>query len=175
MSVALSTPPSLLAVDPGKSTCGVALFLSRRLRETAFLKAENTYMLGKAVEDWLATARQRYLLPDVLDQLVTEGQQVYGGRSADPNDLLPLAYLCGAIHVRIKAHQTLMPLPREWKGSLKKEIFTKQILLRLHKDELTIINETKCPPSKLHNVIDAAGLGLWALGSLRDSRGFHAS
>lgn len=174
MSV-LGIPPSLLAVDPGKLTCGVALFLSRKLRATAFLKAENTFLLGRAVEDWTREAQQRFLLPDVVDQLVTEGQQVYGGRSADPNDLLPLAYLCGAVHVRIRAHQTLMPLPREWKGSLKKEIFTKQILLRLHKDELCIINETKCPASKLHNVIDAAGLGLWALGSLRSERVFDVS
>jgi hypothetical protein len=149
------------------------LFLSRRLRAAAYLKAENTYLLGKAVETWTLEARQRYLLPEVLDQLVTEGQQVYGGRSADPNDLLPLAYLCGAVHVRVPAFQTLMPLPREWKGSLKKEVFTKQILMRLHKDELTVINEVKCPPSKLHNVIDAAGLGLWALGSLRTEKGYN--
>lgn len=169
----LAAPPSLLAVDPGKSTCGIALFLSRRLVEAAFLKAENTFLLGKAVEDWTEACKKRFMLPEVLDQLVTEGQQVYGGKLTNPNDLLPLAYLCGAVHVRIKAYQTLMPLPREWKGSLKKEVFTKQILMRLDKAELNIINETKCPASKLHNVIDAAGLGLWALGSLRAPRTFH--
>jgi hypothetical protein len=165
---ALSAPRTVLALDPGKLTCGVALFINESFRAGAFLKADNTFLLGEAVEEWWQQQRTRFTLPALCDTLVCEGQQIYPGmRTANPNDLLPLSYLCGAVQARVKAYQCLMPLPKTWKGSLRKESFTRRILSSLRKDELQILKELKCPESKLHNVVDAVGLGLWHIGAVR--------
>ena len=164
----LNAPRTVFALDPGKLTCGVALFVNERFRVGAFLKADNTFLLGKEVGTWAKAQSNRFALPEVIDTLVCEGQQVYPGmRAANPNDLLPLAYLCGAVQGRIQAHQCLMPLPKTWKGTLRKEAFTRRILSRLGKDELEILKDVKCPPSLLHNVVDAVGLALWTMGAVR--------
>lgn len=164
----LTAPRTVLAVDPGKSTCGVALFVNERFKAGAFLKAEETHKLGLEVEKWWQAQRARFVLPRLCDTLVTEGQQVYPGmRAQNPNDLLPLSFLCGAVQARVEAHQRLMPLPKTWKGSLRKEAFTRRILSRLGADEIQTLKEVKCPESKLHNVVDAIGLGLWVLGAVR--------
>lgn len=165
---ALNAPRTVFALDPGKLTCGVALFVNERFRVGAFLKADNTFLLGKEVELWARAQRERFALPALVDTLVCEGQQVYPGmRAANPNDLLPLSYLCGAVQARIPAHQCLMPLPKTWKGTLRKEAFTRRILSRLGKDEMEILKEVRCPPSLLHNVVDAVGLALWTMGAVR--------
>jgi hypothetical protein len=168
--IPLDTPRTVLALDPGKLTCGVALFINERFRAGAFLKEDDTYLLGLEVEKWWQAHRARFALPRMCDTLVTEGQQIYPGmRAANPNDLLPLAYLCGAVQARIEAHQRLTPLPKVWKGSLRKEAFTRRTLTRLGTDEIQTLKEVRCPESKLHNVVDAIGLGLWVLGALRTS------
>jgi hypothetical protein len=164
----LSSPRTILAVDPGKRKCGVALFVNERLTTASLLTADNTFLLGKTVWLWWLKQAEDRVLDPKLDRLVTEGQVVYPGlRTANPNDLLPLSYLCGAVQARVEAEETLMPLPREWKGSLKKELFTRQILSRLHKEELAIVDQVKCPKGELHNVVDAVGLGLWTMGAIR--------
>lgn len=166
--MSLSDPRSLVAVDPGKSACGVALFINERFRAGAYLKAEETFDLGIAVESWVRQHQKRFTLPDTVDVLVVEGQQIYGAVSyANPNDLLPLAYLAGAVFARVPAHARRMPLPRQWKGSLKKELFTRRILSSMRADERIVLEEVDCPKSKLHNVLDAVGLGLWSIGAVR--------
>lgn len=153
--------------------CGVALFVNATLVACDLIQADNTFLLGKHVHLWWVAQRSRFALDDRLSILVTENQQVYpGARSANPNDLLPLAYLNGAVHARIDADETLMPLPRVWKGSVEKSVFTRRILAKLQPDELSIVKGTKCAASKLHNVVDAVGLGLYAIGSVRPVPGY---
>lgn len=163
----LVEPRSLLCVDPGKNTCGVALFVNETFQVGALLSAESTFDLACVIEEWWYTQRVRFCLSK-CDVLIVEGQQVYGGLGhANPNDLLPLAYLAGAVFARIQATNKQMPLPRQWKGSLKKEIFTRRILSGLRKEELITLDEVACPKAKLHNVVDAIGLGLWFLRAVR--------
>lgn len=164
----MTDPRTVFALDPGKSACGVALFVNERLKAAALLKADDTYLLGEEVESWVYVQRTRFGLPDMLDTVVCESQQVYPGmRSRNPNDLLPLAYLCGAVQARLPSYQRLMPLPRTWKGALRKEAFTRRILSRLAPDEMQIVKEIKCAPSVLHNAVDAIGLALWTMGAVR--------
>lgn len=168
MTKAPSDPRTVLAVDPGKKKAGIALFVNERLVVADLLRADNTFTLGKIAWMWWSREADRAGLDLKVDRLVTEAQEVYPGmKTANPNDLLPLAYLCGFLHAKIEAEETLMPRPREWKGSIQKDIFTRRILSRLHKDEIRIVDGVACPKGELHNVVDAVGLGLWSMGAVR--------
>lgn len=151
----------LLAVDPGKLVCGAALFEDGVLYHAALLKAESTAQLAWSVVDW--GGKTALFEPDYL---VVEGQQVYRFGGSDPNDLLPLAFLAGCVAGRMSRSPLVMPKPREWKGSLKKEVFAARIVDALAPAEKAVLDSVKCAKSLKHNVIDAVGLGLWALGRL---------
>ena len=170
---------TLLAVDPGKTHAGVAFFCNRNLVSAQLITAASPFEVARHVEMWVWLLRDKLPKGTItssgkLNVLVTEGQQIYPGvRAQNPNDLLPLAYVCGAVQARIDAFDRLMPFPREWKGSVPKEVFTRRILQRLDHDALKIISGLKCPAAKKHNVIDAVGLGLWGLGVAPEKEGEH--
>lgn len=154
-----------MAVDPGKKACGVALLVGGTLVSAYLVKAPDPYEVAKRVQEWWWAERDRLGLGDKVDVLVTEGQQVYPGpRKADPNDLLPLSFVCGAVQARIPAKMRLMPKPREWKSNIAKEVWTRRILSRLSKEELKLVQSVKVAKSLQHNVIDSIGLGKWAIG-----------
>lgn len=151
---------SLLAVDPGKKACGVAYFEDGVLVRCGLPRGVGAYETALAVEGWLTF---RPILP-VIDDLVVEGQQVYGGRiRADPNDLLPLAQVVGAVFARVPHLNRANPLPRQWKGSVAKDVFTARIRAALTDPEAELLSSLELPKSTEHNVLDAIGLGKWWL------------
>lgn len=147
---------SLLAVDPGKKGAGVAYFEDGKLCRCAFPVGAGPYEVALAVSVW-------HLGP-VVDDLVIEGQQVYGGFTAqDPNDLLPLAQVVGAVFARVRHHNRHNPLPRQWKGSVAKAIFTERLRAGLTDQEAALLSGLRLPKRTEHNVLDAIGLGKWWL------------
>lgn len=56
--------------------------------------------------------------------------------------------------------------PVQWKASVPKKIHNARVLAKLAPEELAILKALKLPVSKEHNVIDAIGLGLFALGRM---------
>lgn len=164
---------SLVSVDPGKKDAGVALFLDGKLVSAAYLAPVpgNPFEVARMVEAWLFSESQKRAgittSTGKVSVLVIEGQQVYPGRSkADPNDLLPLAETVGGVKARISAFTVLHPLPRDWTGSVPKEVRHRRLLGRVDDATLELIRNIKAPKGELHDVLDAIALGFWALGRL---------
>lgn len=139
-----------LAIDPGKNT-GWARFADKCLDACG-------------------------LVPDVGlitvygDEMVIELPQVYRGRFAkgDPNDLIELAAIVG--RAEQLARDSLMSVrkvkPRDWKGTIKKKIHNARVLKALDSAEAWRFGQgvVGVAAGVQHNVIDAVGLGLWAVG-----------
>lgn len=152
----------LLAVDPGKKHAGVAIFKNGQLSFATLARADNPLAVAMEVERIYRCSRNMSD-PATADVLVVERQQVYPGiRKADPNDLLPLAECVGAVNALIYAPIRRLPLPKDWKGSTPKDIFSARIESGMSRLDLEAV-DPKVPKSLRHNVIDAIGLGRWAL------------
>jgi hypothetical protein len=135
----------LLAIDPGKVT-GLALF--RRGRLVAANAADG---------DTLWTLRP----PCTVDQVIVERPCA---RMSDRgvrkiNDLLALAIRAGRAAAPFGDSVTWIR-PEGWKGELPKNVAAGRYLKCLDPEELLLVPDD-------HNVRDAIGLGLYALGRWR--------
>lgn len=139
---------SLIALDPGKNT-GIALFRDGKLH-------------------WCSLADGERLKPIRDDEafVVCEFPFVYpGGRGkGDGNSLLSVAKIAGRLTALVPEDRLKFVYPRSWKGTVDKDVMCKRILDRLSDQEKRCL--PKLPKSKMHNVIDAIGIGLHELGRL---------
>lgn len=117
-------------------------------------------------------------MQSLMGRVVVECPQVYpGDRKIDPNDLIVLARRVGRIEEQAAragiACQVV--LPREWKGQTPKETHGPRILRALSDHERGIYMAACEPFVKRqrkkreipeHNILDAIGIGLWALGRM---------
>lgn len=195
----MTAPRFMLCVDPGKSSAGVALFRDARLQSATCLrlgKDASTDITARAVElaeaiyawardavcEHFAGPAGNAVIPGVcvnaIRALVVECPQVYtrGKSKGDPEDLLPLVALCGALGARFSAsrHDSIVLhtyRPRDWKGTVDGDIMCARIEARLRETgELDAVRErTK---TFRHNAIDACGIGLYRLGRLNRERVF---
>jgi len=115
--------------------------------------------------------------PFSADIIVIERPQVYphgGKKQADPNDLISVALFGGRLLQSVARKETTIIAihPRQWKGQVPKEIHNRRVLKQLSSSErIAYAHGTKgIAPSKVHNVIDAIGIGLWRLGRVRDPK-----
>lgn len=136
---------TLIAIDPGKYS-GVATFLDGTLT-AAWLVEEPWDPL------YVGTARV------ICEEMQIRHRQKKGGG----DDLLKVSQIAGRLTAN--APRVKYVKARTWKGTIKKEIMLKRILERLCDSERARL--PKLPKGKLHNVIDAVGLGLYELGRLR--------
>lgn len=141
---------SLTAVDPGENA-GLAFFAGGELVWCAL--ANDDFEIRGA---WSVPDHMVIEIPLYSDQ--TEGK--------DPQALIKLAIRAGQWLERIKPRVTRARrvYPGQWKGSVPKKIHNARVIGRLAPSEFARI--PKLPESKLHNVIDAIGLGLFALGRM---------
>lgn len=144
----------LLAVDPGTNALGWALFGGKDLLEAGLLR-------GKDVQDIL---RDLPSLP-AHDNVIVEVPRIYPRGPARPNDLIGLAVVAGAAAARAPGDATFV-FPHQWKGQVPKEIHHRRIFLQLADSELEKVRLRGVPKSLIHNVNDAIGLGLWAVGRM---------
>lgn len=78
-------------------------------------------------------------------------------------DILLLARRAGGLGYRFSPGPEFVGASL-WKGSVPKKIHNSRVLALLSDSERAIL------PSRDHNMIDAVGLGLWALGRMRRGR-----
>lgn len=172
-------PDFKVSVDPGKWGCGVAIWYCKST-EITVEKTTKKYALlwagyvknwearkGARVNHWLSMAefvKQTLLNHTHLLELrdlwfVMEIPQVYESRDGkDPNDLIDLAGVQGAILGATGCSADWSPLPREWKGQLPKGVSEKRVESKLSESEKKVI---EWPGKKLdHNVYDTLHLGL---------------
>ena len=142
-----------LCIDPGKHAFGWALFEGTHLAACAYTKRE-------------ALTNLRSLVVAAPFVVRIERPQIYPHSKGDPNDLIDIAIFCGEAAYAFRAYEVEFVLPHAWKGSVPKKVMTDRILNRLTAVERQIVEACGCPKSKIHNVLDAVGLGLWRLKRL---------
>jgi len=154
---------TLLAVDPGLSCSGVAVFdaLDHSLQRAAPITALGRDRL-QIPQRCLMMAAAIRAYGDTPDYLVCEWPQIYtsGKGKGDPNDLIPLAVICGMLAAQYPSASVYTYAPREWKGQVPKRVMVTRVLGRLSDEELALLTTSD------HNAIDAIGIGLWHLGRL---------
>jgi len=153
---------SVIAIDPGKDT-GWAFFRRGVLTASGLIveKDFSTYY-----DELEALCRTHW---DVDMVGVVEKPRIYDRRrwKGDPNDLIDVAVKAGAsAHALSYSSAVELVTPQEWKGQQPKNVNHAQTLVRLISEELEVLNKAKEKISlkKIHNVLDAVGIGLWRLG-----------
>lgn len=169
---------SLLAIDPGINGCGVAVFDHAALVHAFYAKSiapTDADMLtriracARAVQGGLSLRGPH---AHAVSRLVVEMPQIYtfGKGKGDPNDLLPLAGVLGALSATFWATETRAVTPREWKGGVDGDVFIEtRIKPRLTADERSRVSFSSAKGLQ-HNVYDAVGIGLYAVGRLERKR-----
>lgn len=140
-------PKILAAIDPG-ANAGVAYFVDGYL------------ILAELVTD------PDYHVHTAIDRLVIELPLVYlGGRSkVNPNDLIKLAFRTGRITAGIPNSKVEFVRPVSWKGGVPDSVLYKRITSKLNDKEAKALPDIG--KSRLHNVLDAIGIGLYSLGRM---------
>jgi hypothetical protein len=136
---------TLVSIDPGANS-GVAYW------ELCILQAANL-----VTQDLFA---QESRMIAVCETVVCEIPVVYPGKTKNPNDLITLAYRAGCL----AGPKAILVQPVSWKYQLPDDILYKRIRAALTSTELQRIPDL--PESKLHNVLDAIGIGLHYLKRL---------
>ena len=151
---------SVLSIDPGVKDVGVALFNAGEL-SLAFLLQTKDRIVGvtKAIEK----AIEEHCL-NGIDNIVLEVPQVYRN-SPNPKNLIELAIVDGVFIGKFSNAKVTMYTPRQWKGTVKKEIMTKRIISKLsEKEKSRVLLPSRM--SLVHNIWDAVGVGLKFEGRL---------
>jgi hypothetical protein len=88
-----------------------------------------------------------------------------GKSKARPNDLIKLAVGAGRLTASWPEEQLIWLPPHEWKGQVPDHILYDRIREALSLEELDRLNEGLSPyaKGKHHNILDAVGIGLYAL------------
>jgi hypothetical protein len=111
-----------------------------------------------------------------LDTVVIERPQVYVHSRAkgDPNDLITLALVAGAIAGGMRTSRTKLLVveyrPAEWKGQVPKHVMEKRVKRSLAEHEHERV-QLPSAGALAHNVWDAIGIGLHHLRGIRRRHG----
>lgn len=157
-------PDKLLAFDPAVHHVAWAAFDGGRLARCELVRDKK---LGAALEQRFRASsgwqpmRVLIEIPQVYEQRKWEG---------DPNDLIDVAVTVGRVAQAFGPEGPAAEFvrPRRWKGTAPKEVVGRWIVKRLDDAEQNVLRTAKAPvPASLHhNIVDAIGIGLWALGRL---------
>lgn len=144
----------LLSIDPGVHRAAVAWFHAGELARTWYLEVEEDTGL--------------HTLPPAPLNVLIEMPRVYKAsqQKGDPNDVVALARVVGRLQEHYLREGKVVHLvePRAWKGTLKKATMTERIRGRLSAAELRRV--ARAAKGLEHNILDAVGIGLHALGRL---------
>ena len=155
----------LLAVDPAITCTGWAFFVGERLDRCGIIETKANMPFDRRIRSIGQGILQA--TPGVPLMLVIEWPQIYHKWSkGDNNDLLPLAAIAGNLMSHFPWAKTQLPKPAQWKGQVPKDVHNARVLKRLSVDETRLVAAARVAKSKAHNMIDAIGLGLWALGRM---------
>lgn len=170
----------ILAIDPGKRAVGCALFADSHDLISAALVEGAAKVFRDGPEVWQRTAEAVGAwvenLRSMVDSVAFERPGAYGAdlpsRTLQLQDLVAVdAWVCAlfplAKHVQF--------FPREWEGAVKRpkdwrepDPVIQRVKGRLTPDELARVQLPA--PSRAHNVWDAVGIGLKAVGRFERKR-----
>lgn len=143
----------LVAIDPGKHASGWAAFNRGELVLCGYT--------GEYGEILSALGYQLYPGPELV---VVEVPRVYDRRrwKGDPNDLIDIAVAGGVLAGALHPVAFKFVRPQDWKGQTPKKVQAERTLAKLSEVEREHLKDATAP-YKLHNVIDAIGIGLWEI------------
>lgn len=125
----------ILGIDPGLNACGVAIYdTETKTVESVFTVRTKITLSTLALRVLSVCGEISYLTgSETLDLVVIEKPQVYQGalQKGDPNDLIDLTVLVGALVQGSRRSEILLTTPRQWKGQVPKNIHHKRIRKRL--------------------------------------------
>jgi len=158
----------ILAVDPGVTYCGLALFSHGRLIDQHTPKipvhtrtVDRASAIVDTVNHWCYTSRVPAKTTGVpmLECLVVEGMFIYPPKfqNKPPNDVMAVQTIVGALLAGVPAARRESPLAREWKGQLAKMVHHAQVTRKLFPEEKPMFENAS------EHARDAIALGLWAL------------
>jgi hypothetical protein len=139
----------IVAIDPGKHASGWAVFWDGKLWACGF---------GNDADPILDVTE------GIVDLVVLEVPRVYDRKrwKGDPNDLIDISVAGGILVGALRPETVKLVRPQDWKGQTPKGVQADRTLAKLTKAEAERLNGV-ASKSKLHNVIDAIGIGLWEL------------
>lgn len=137
-----------VACDPATRYTGLAFFAGTQLAAVDLVRAASTDAMLHEVGLRLIAARPEFAIAEV--------PRVYKDGEADPNDLVRVSLIAGA--VLGMAPRRKIVYPSEWKGQLDKKVVEKRVRHMLSPAELSLI-----PEHARHDVWEAVGIGLWYL------------
>ena len=142
---------TLIAVDPGVHMSGVAMFDNGKLTRAAWWQSEMVAFDS-------AHSSELYI----------EVPRIYPGNHSkvDLNDLLDLSLAAGWMIGRSDHLKHTRIYPADWKRQVPKLQMVERIKGFLTPDELKRV-EVPSAKSKQHNVWDAVGIGLFAVGRMK--------
>lgn len=167
----------ILTIDPGLRWCGVAVGDkdSKILTKCALVKSPEAKARDGVA--WAGMARAVWAWAKAegpLDLVVCETPMQYqpghhGGKRVDPDDILQLQGVVGAITAlfSIDAVRVQTIYPYAWKGQLPKDVCYNRIKSRLTDTERSLLLHAKCAESLRHNIGDAVGIYLDAVGRFK--------
>ena len=163
----------ILSIDPGKKHAGCALFEDGELINAYLVKADKDLAQAQGWPLTTAMAIGQSILdrfpPGMLEVCVYEQPKVYRtmGSRDKANDLLELAVMSGSFIglYSEKIERICTYLPKEWKGTVPKNVMIKRIIGRLSDEEKSRVELPK-NKARQTDVWDAVGIGLKYVGRL---------
>lgn len=152
----------LLSIDTGFRYFGYAVFGSEGLIHAGLSKDTSTS------DDWDIWTKQPPSFLHVVN-VIKAFEWVESPRAVieypkmrrdtpNPEAIVKLSAACGALTGILQAggFSVLWVEPHSWKGSVKKDVFTKRLLAKIPQCDYCKIENIKD-----HNILDAVGIGLW--------------
>ena len=141
----------MMSVDPGTKATGWAVWEDRAMVLCGLARGRN----------WLQTVRA---MPRIeVTDLWLEDQQIYRNSGVDAHSLLAVSRVVGAVAFHVPAKKVELVRPATWKGQVPKEICNRRTYSRLTPSEKILVELANCSESLKHNLLDAVGIGLWAI------------
>lgn len=150
---------SLLSIDPGLRSVGWAYWEGRELKCCGLSRTKAKEITDQARAHWGNVEMYHDAERRVSEMMVWRGKNA----KSSPADLLKLNIIAGHL-------ATEWVTPSQWKGFVIKSIHQPRILAKLSDEERAVLAGCKCPPSLLHNVVDAIGIGLYCLGRMKGTK-----
>jgi hypothetical protein len=155
----------IVAIDPGLRVLGVAVFVDGSLTDVSLVRGLKS---GRGPGAWRALAKAVEPILRTADLLVIERPQIYQGRKqiGDPDDLMELMGVVGAIVGLSSTIDVVTYRPKEWKSNVPKDVHQARLYAALSPEDQRLVDAIK-PESLKHNALDAVGIGCYYLrGSL---------
>ena len=113
------------AIDPAESTGVCTLNTATGTFQTLAVKLK-----GKTLAERIQSVAEAPITRTLVDVVVVELPKVYPNSKADPNGLISLAVIAGALASRYRGTKLFLVHPQAWKGQKPKSVTLREMVER---------------------------------------------